>query len=104
MEEKIRRISSKDIRRALAEVDCSTARSRRILDGREIDVEPTGETVSEMALRRCRLYLSIASDLRGCVESNCVGISDKELENVEFIIEQLEGASRVAHEQSVRTY
>jgi len=93
-----------DIREALENIDVATARGRRVLDKREIDIKPCDAQVSNNASCRADGYIEVAKKLRAVVEMSPVGIPDGELESVEFIMEQLEGLARRAQEQVIRTY
>ena len=93
-----------EIRQALEKINVSTARGRRVLDKREINVEPPKDAVASHAGCRVNGYLYVAKELRRVIEDNPVGIPEGELESVEFIMEQLEGLARRAQEQVIRTY
>ena len=93
-----------EIREALENINVSTARGRRILDSREIDVTPCDTQVASQASCRADGYIEVAKKLRMVVECDPVGIPDGELESVEFIMEQLEGLARRAQELVIRTY
>lgn len=93
-----------EVKQALENIDVSTARGRRVLDKREVNIEPHKSDVSICASDRARGYLTVAMELRGIVERNHIGITDGELESVEFIMEQLEALARRSHEQVIRTY
>lgn len=93
-----------EIKKALENIDVSTARGRRFLDKRELNIKPSKDDTSCHAYHRARGYLYVASELRKVVEDNPVGVPDTEIEAVELIMEQLEDLSRKTHEQVIRTY
>ena len=93
-----------EIREALEKINVSTARGRRVLDKREIDIKPCNAQVASQASCRADGYIEVAKKLRTVVECDPVGIPEGELESVEFIMEQLEGLARRAQELYIRTY
>ena len=93
-----------EIMEALKCMEVATARGRREANGRQIDWSPSGEDCKGASLQRCASYIRVAIDLRHIVVENHDGIGDKELEAVEFVIEQLEDASRKAHETALKNY
>lgn len=87
-----------EIKRALEEVDVSTARGRRTLHGKQINVEPKKEEVAIGARARANAYKMLMDELRSVVERNNTGMPEVELECVEMLMEQLEGLYRKAVE------
>ena len=96
-------ITEKEIRDAL-NVDCRSARGRRKLHGREINIEPINADVHHDAKRREDEYLRIACELRALIQAHPIGIEEEELESVEFVMEQLERLSNIAYDQKIKTY
>lgn len=93
-----------EIKEALEKINVSTARGRRTLDKREINIDADKCDVCTNASERADGYINVAMRLRRVVENSPVGIPEGELESVEFIMEQLEGLSRRAQELVIRTY
>ena len=93
-----------EIREAIENINVATARGRRELNNRELKVTPSGRSVSYDASARADGYIEVAQYLREKVESNFTGIPSRELEDVEFIMEQLEALAKQAYEQVIRTY
>ena len=80
-----------EIKRALEEVDVSTARGRRTLHGKQINVEPTKEEVADAASMRASAYMTLMRQVRRTIECHNTGMPEVELECVEMLMEQLEG-------------
>lgn len=97
-------MNKEEIREALKVMDVATARGRRTLTGRQIDWSPCKEDCASDAYSRAEGYLDVARYLRGKVTTNHDGITDDELESVEFVMEQLEDLSRKAHETALKNY
>lgn len=93
-----------EIRNALSFMDVATARGRRVAEGRQIDMTTEPYEIKGNAVRRGECYLQAAEHVREIVKSNPKGITDRELEMVEFIIEQLEDVSRKAFETAIQNY
>lgn len=93
-----------EIRNALSFMDVATARGRRVAEGRQIDMTAEPYEVKGNAVRRGDYYLEAAQHVRDIVKNNPKGITDRELEMVEFIIEQLEDVSRKAFETAIQNY
>lgn len=93
-----------EIRNALSFMDVATARGRRIAEGRQIDMTAKPYEIKGDAVRRGEYYLSAAEHIGDIVKDNPKGITDRELEMVEFIIEQLEDVSRKAFETAIQNY
>ena len=93
-----------EIRNALSFMDVATARGRRIAEGRQIDMTEKPYEIKGNAVRRGDYYLEAAEHIRDIVINNPKGITDRELEMVEFIIEQLEDVSRKAFETAIQNY
>ena len=87
-----------EIKRALEEVDVSTARGRRTLHGKQINVEPSKQGVANAAMERACNYKMLMDDLRSTAEHHNTGMPEVELECVEMLMEQLEGLYRKAVE------
>ena len=82
-------ISEKDIRRAL-DIDLPlTARGRAKMDGKEIDLEPDREDVLYHTKERAMMYKRVSELLASEVRKLEKGITNDELESVEFVREQL---------------
>lgn len=80
-----------------------TARGRRQLSGKEIDVNATAKACArESAISRSSGYLDVIRALRQVVESYPEGISYDELDATEFIIEQLERVAARAWETATK--
>ena len=93
-----------EIRNALSFMDVATARGRRIAEGRQIDMSADAHEVKRNSLIRGEGYIEVAELIRSVVVNDPKGITDKELEMVEFIIEQLEDVSRKAFETAIQNY
>ena len=93
-----------EIRNALSFMDVATARGRRIAEGRQIDMTAEPYEVKGHAIRRAENYIEVAEHLKSIVSDAPKGITDKELEMVEFIIEQLEDVSRKAFDTAIQNY
>ena len=87
-----------------AKMDLSTARSRRELKGRQIDTKPSAEEVRDRAKWRQDAYISVAVDIKEAIEHNSCSITEKELEEAEFILERLEAVAMMAAETAVKSY
>ena len=85
-------------------IDLSTARSRRELDGRQIDTKPSAEEVRDRAKWRQDAYIRVAVGVKEAIEHNGCGITEKELEEAEFILERLEAVAMMAAETAVKSY
>ena len=70
-------------------MECSTARGRARMNGRAIILEPDRTESVYQARTRSDMYLSTAKELAHGIGMNRSGVSDDELERVEFIREQL---------------
>lgn len=88
----------------VAEMNFSTARSRRELEGRQIDTRPSDEGVRDSAKWRQSAYISVAVDIKNAIEHNRYGITEKELEEAEFILKRLEAVAMMAAETAVKSY
>lgn len=93
-----------EIKNALESVDVSTARGRRTLNGRQIDIEPDEYIALNSAEARGHGYLKLSNDMRNMIHSNRAGIPEAELERVELVMEQLETLALMAMEMYVKTY
>lgn len=93
-----------EIRNALSFMGVATARGRRVAEGRQIDMTAEPYEVKGNAVRRGEYYLEAAEHIRDIVRNNPKGITDRELEMVEFIIEQLEDVSRKAFDTAIQNY
>lgn len=79
-----------------------TARGRRQISGKEIDINAAVESRSRRAATiRAEGYLEIIRELQNIVGSDPEGISYDELDATEFIIEQLERVARRAWETAI---
>lgn len=92
-----------EIRDAL-KMDVSTARGRRCLNGREINIKPNGWNIKQCASCRADAYIEIARAIKNEISQSSAGITLEELESAEFVIEQLEQLSRVAHDTAIKNY
>lgn len=97
-------MTRQEIMEALKCMDVASARGRRVAEGRQINWSPSGYDCKIGSLQRSASYIRVAEDIRRIVVENHDGIGDRELEAVEFIIEQLEDVSRKAHETALRVY
>ena len=80
-----------------------TARGRRQLSGKEINVNTSAKaSARESAIYRSSGYLDVIRALRQVVETNPEGISYDELDAAEFIIEQLERVAARAWETATK--
>lgn len=93
-----------EIKDALKFMDVATARGRRVAEGRQIDMTADAHEVKRNSLIRGEGYLEVAEMVRSVVVNDPKGITDRELEMVEFIIEQLEDVSRKAFETAIQNY
>ena len=93
-----------EIENALKCMDVATARGRRVAEGRQIDMTADAHEVKRNALIRGEGYIEVAEYVRNVVTNDPKGITDRELEMVEFIIEQLEDVSRKAFETAIQNY
>ena len=93
-----------EIRNALSFMDVATARGRRIAEGRQIDMTAPPHEIKYNAVRRGEYYLEAAEHIKDIVKNSPKGITDRELEMVEFIIEQLEDVSRKAFDTAIQNY
>lgn len=73
----------------IMEHDPSTARGRNKSEHREIDLGPDLHEIEYATKARADGYVLIARDLADSVRRNRYGITDKELERVEFVREEL---------------
>lgn len=80
-----------EIKNALESVDVSTARGRRTLHGKQINVEPSKKGIANAAMERAGVYKMLMDDLRSTAEHHNTGMPEVELECVEMLMEQLEG-------------
>lgn len=88
----------------LGRLTLSTARGRRKLKGRQIDTKPSNEEVRDSAKWRQGAYISVAVSIKEAIEHNRYGITEKELEEAEFILERLEAVAMMAAETAVKSY
>ena len=79
----------KEIREALDAIDVSTARGRAKSNGRAISLAPKDSEIAKNAIQRRDMSLSMTKIPREAVEDNCIGITEDELEMVEFTREML---------------
>jgi uncharacterized linocin/CFP29 family protein len=92
-------ISETDIRKAL-DIDLPlTARGRAKMDGKEIDLEPDKQDVLYHRKERAMLYKRASENLASEVRNLRKGITNDELESVEFIREQLRALTKKVLEQ-----
>ena len=73
----------------IMEMDPATARGRNRSEGREIDLSPDREEVERDTKTRATAYVEIARHLAEAVKMARIGVSEKELERVEFVREEL---------------
>lgn len=77
-----------DLKRIM-ETDPATARGRNISEGREIDLSPDKGEIEKDTKARTDAYVAIARDIAYAVKNARCGVSEKELERVEFVREEL---------------
>lgn len=73
----------------IIEMDPATARGRNRSEGREIDLSPDKGEIERDTKERTDAYIAIARDLAYAVKNARCGVSEKELERVEFVREEL---------------
>lgn len=73
----------------IMEMDPATARGRNRSEGREIDLSPDREEVERDTKMRAAAYVDVARHLAEAVKMARIGVSEKELERVEFVREEL---------------
>lgn len=93
-----------DVKEALNKANFNTARGRNASKGREIDLKANPTNTIDDAKKRADSYIEMAGGLKRSVATAHCGVSDKELEGVEFVIEQLEGLARMAFEEVIANY
>ena len=77
-----------DLKRII-EMDPATARGRNRSEGREIDLSPDKGEIERDTKVRTDAYIAIARDLAHEVKNARCDVSEKELERVEFVREEL---------------
>lgn len=97
-------MNKEEIREALNTIEVSTARGRRILDKREIDLNPSKEQIAWAAMERSNRYIDVAKHIRSILIDTHEGITNEELEAVEFVMEQIDALSKMAHETAIKNY
>ena len=70
-------------------MEAGTARGRARMDGREVTLDPHKGQIEYDTKQRIDLYLNMAREMAGHVRDASAGISDDELESIEFIREQM---------------
>lgn len=81
-------LNEKEIRSAL-DINPTTARGRAEMNGRAIKIEPKQYEVEQCSMERARVYVDLSRALSSAVQDNRFGVTDSELENVEFVREML---------------
>lgn len=81
-------LNEKEIRNAL-DINPTTARGRAEMNGRAIKLEPKQYEVEQCSMERARVYVDLSRALSSAVQDNRFGVTDSELENVEFVRELL---------------
>lgn len=79
----------KDELKKIMEMDPATARGRNRSEGREIDLSPDKGEIERDTKARTDAYVAIARDIAYAVKNARCGVSEKELERVEFVREEL---------------
>lgn len=97
-------INTNTIEKALANMDVSTARGRQLAKGRAIDIGYKQLGIRNCAQARAERYVDIAAEIKSVVANNNHGITNDELNSVEFIIEQLEDAAKAAFDTVIKNY
>lgn len=87
-----------------AKMDLSTARSRCEVEGRQINAEPSNEEIRDRAKWRQNVYVRAAIGVKEGIEQNGCGITEREIEEAEFILERLEAVAMMAAETAVKSY
>lgn len=82
-------IKAEEIRKALDKMDVSSARQRNKVHGRAICLEPTADEVETQVKSRAECYIKLSRELAEIVHGARAGLSDEELEAVEFVREAL---------------
>lgn len=85
-------------------IDLSTARSRREFEGRQINAEPSNEEIRDRAKWRQDVYVRAAIGVKEGIKQNGCGITEREIEEAEFILERLEAVAMMAAETAVKSY
>ena len=83
----------KDDIKKVMEIDPSTARGRAVDNGRAIILEPDKESKIYHTEQRADIYRNMMNTLANEVRNWRHGLTDDELESVEFIREQLRSLS-----------
>lgn len=83
-----------EIREALEKMEVTTARGRAEFNGREIKLGPNEYLMEDAARARVDGYVGMARELGARTKDHWPGVSDEELESVEFIREQLLGLAK----------
>ena len=78
-----------EIKELMEKMEVTTARGRARINGRAITLEPDKTESVYQARTRSDMYLATAKELAHGVSMNRSGMTDDELEKVEFIREQL---------------
>ena len=78
-----------EIKRVMGKMDVATSRGRAEVNGREIHMNPSMGQIEMQTKARVDLYISINRDIADQISELRAGVSDEELERVEFIREQL---------------
>ena len=95
-------MNTEEIRNALSRMEVTTtARERAKIYGREIRIGPKKYEEEDAARARAEGYIRIARELAARTEEHWHGISDEELEKVEFIREQLLFMAKKAFENVI---
>ena len=71
------------------QMNVGTARGRATVDGRAISLKPSEDQVEQETKARIDIYLGTVIDLADRIRCNRAGITDEELESLEFIREQI---------------
>ena len=78
-----------DIKKLLEAEQGTTARGRAIINGNAIPIKDNKYDVRRSRINRAEEYLDISNMLYCMVENNNKGLTEEELEQVEFLREQL---------------
>ena len=78
-----------EIKELMEKMEVTTARGRARINGRAISLEPHKQESTYNSKERVDVYTDIARTLAERVRNARSGMTDKELERVEFIREQL---------------
>ena len=94
-------VTVNEIKSILGKMDVATARGRAEVNGRAINLEPPRIEIERAARGRAGAYADMAKTLCEAVRANRVGLSDAELERVEFVREQLTDLAKSVYVETI---